>query len=124
MASSETSRTALRAQSLTLAIVTRAVMGTIVNFVIPYLIDLDENSLTGKDGFLFGRLRPLAPIGSHLLISELRDHTFYEIAAILTREMKDLIKLTTETGGFKHLVTWSTPFLNGRVYALDLVPDD
>ncbi|KAM3509912.1 hypothetical protein MY10362_000355 [Beauveria mimosiformis] len=74
---SQTSSTTLRTQLMTLATVTQAVMGTIFTFTTSYMINLDETHLNGKVGFGFGGLGLLASIGSHLLVPELKNRSYF-----------------------------------------------
>jgi hypothetical protein len=50
----ETSSTTLRAKTVGLATACQAVFGTIMNVVVPYLVDPTAANLRGKVGFIFG----------------------------------------------------------------------
>ncbi|KAK8021726.1 general substrate transporter [Apiospora arundinis] len=75
----ETSSTRLRAPTMALATATQAIMGIIMNFVIPYMVNPDEGNLKGKVGFIFGGLGALAAVWSWFYVPELKGRTFDEI---------------------------------------------
>lgn len=50
----ETSSTTLRAKTVGLATACQAVFGTIMNVVVPYMVDPSAANLRGKVGFVFG----------------------------------------------------------------------
>ncbi|KAH8801361.1 maltose permease [Xylogone sp. PMI_703] len=75
----ETSSSSLRAKTMGLATATQSVFGTVINIVVPYLVNPDEAHLNGKVGFIFGGLSLLATIGCFFWIPELKGRTFDEI---------------------------------------------
>lgn len=75
----EASSTSLRAPTMALATATQAVMGIIMNLVIPYMVNPDEGNLEGKVGFVFGGLAAIAAMWSWLYVPELKGRTFDEI---------------------------------------------
>ncbi|CAM1502765.1 Fc.00g075410.m01.CDS01 [Cosmosporella sp. VM-42] len=75
----ETSSTALKAKTMALATATQAIMGLIMNFAIPYMVNPDEGNLRGKVGFVFGGLAMFGLVWSWLFIPELKGRTYDEI---------------------------------------------
>ena len=75
----ETSSTSLRAPTMALATATQAVMGIVMNIVIPYMVNPDEANMEGKVGFVFGGLGALAAVWSWFYVPELKGRTFDEI---------------------------------------------
>lgn len=75
----ETSSTSMRAPTMALATATQAVMGTVMNFAIPYMVNPDQGNLRGKVGFVFGGLGVLASVWAWLYVPELKGRTFDEI---------------------------------------------
>ncbi|KAJ1325303.1 MFS transporter SP family general alpha glucoside:H+ symporter [Microdochium nivale] len=75
----ETSSTALRAKTISLATATQAVCGLVMNFAIPYLVNPDQANLRGKVGFIFGGLALIATLASWVYVPELKGLTFDEI---------------------------------------------
>ncbi|CAG9945873.1 unnamed protein product [Clonostachys rosea f. rosea IK726] len=75
----ETSSTTLKAPTMALATATQAVVGMVMNIVIPYLVNPDEANLKGKVGFIFGGLCTLATVWSFFFVPELKGKSYYEI---------------------------------------------
>jgi sugar porter (SP) family MFS transporter len=75
----EASAPSLRAHTAALATATQAVMGLIMNFAIPYMVNPDEGNLGGKVGFIFGGLGAIATVWAWFYIPELKGRTFDEI---------------------------------------------
>lgn len=75
----ETSASSLRAPTVAWATAVQAVMGLIMNFIIPYLVNPDEANLKGKVGFVFGGLGAIGTAWSFLFVPELKGRTFEEI---------------------------------------------
>ncbi|KAH7368177.1 maltose permease [Plectosphaerella cucumerina] len=75
----EVSSTVLRAKSMALATATQAIMGIIMSFAIPYMVNPDEGNLKGKVGFIFGGLSLFGLVGAWFLVPELKGKTFDEI---------------------------------------------
>lgn len=75
----EASSTALKAKTMALATATQAVMGIIMNFAIPYMVNPDEGNLKGKVGFVFGGLALFALSWSWFFIPELKGRRYDEI---------------------------------------------
>ncbi|KPM40484.1 hypothetical protein AK830_g6029 [Neonectria ditissima] len=75
----EASSTALKAKTMALATATQAVMGIIMNFAIPYMVNPDEGNLKGKVGFVFGGLALFAMTWSWFFIPELKGRRYDEI---------------------------------------------
>ncbi|KAK6500398.1 hypothetical protein TWF481_010742 [Arthrobotrys musiformis] len=75
----EVSSPAMRASTAALATATQSILGLIMNFAIPYMINPDEGNLRGKVGFVFGGLAAMASVVSFWYIPELKGRTFSEI---------------------------------------------
>lgn len=75
----ETSSPSLRAKTIGLATATQSVFGTLMNVVVPYLVNPDKANLKGKVGFIFGGLSAAATLWSFFYIPELKGRTFDEI---------------------------------------------
>ncbi|KAK5057779.1 hypothetical protein LTR84_011780 [Exophiala bonariae] len=75
----EVSTPALRAKTIGLATACQAVFGTLMNIVVPYMVNPDKANLRGKVGFVFGGASLLGTIWSYFYIPELKDRTFQEI---------------------------------------------
>ncbi|RFU23972.1 hypothetical protein B7463_g12368, partial [Scytalidium lignicola] len=75
----ETSSTSLRAKTMGLATATQSVFGTVINIVVPYLVNPDEAHLNGKVGFIFGGMSLMATLWAFFYIPELKGRTFDEI---------------------------------------------
>jgi hypothetical protein len=75
----EASTSSLRAKTMGLATATQSVFGTLMNVVVPYLVNPDEADLKGKVGFIFGGLSTMATIWSYFYVPELKGRTFDEI---------------------------------------------
>ncbi|KAH6618791.1 general substrate transporter [Boeremia exigua] len=75
----EVSSMGLRAHTTALATATQAVVGTVMNVAIPYLVNPDEANLKGKVGFVFGGLAAIATLGSWVFVPELKGRTNREI---------------------------------------------
>jgi len=75
----ETSSTILRAKTVGLATAVQAVFGTVMNVVVPYMVNPDKADLKGKVGFVFGGASLLATIWTYFYIPELKGRTFDEI---------------------------------------------
>jgi hypothetical protein len=75
----ETSSPALRAKTTGLATATQGILGIIMNFTMPYMINPNEGNMRGKVGFVFGGLALVASVGSYFYCPELKGRTFNEI---------------------------------------------
>lgn len=75
----EASSATLRAKTIGLATATQSVFGTVMNVVVPYLVNPDKANLKGKVGFIFGGLSAIATLWSFLYVPELKGRTFDEI---------------------------------------------
>jgi MFS family permease len=75
----EASSASLRAKTIGLATATQSVFGTVMNVVVPYLVNPDKANLKGKVGFIFGSLSAIATIWSFFYVPELKGRTFDEI---------------------------------------------
>lgn len=75
----EASSPSLRAKTIGLATATQSVFGTVMNVVVPYLVNPDKANLKGKVGFIFGGLSAIATVWSFLYVPELKGRTFDEI---------------------------------------------
>lgn len=84
----ETSNTALKAKTMALATATQAVMGIVMSFAVPYLINPDEGNLRGKVGFVFGGLALIALVWSWLFVPELKGRRYDEIDLMFQRKVK------------------------------------
>jgi len=78
----ETSSSALRAHTSALANATQSIMGIIMNFAIPYMINPDAGNLKGKVGFIFGALGMLGAAWAWFYVPELKGRTVEEIDAM------------------------------------------
>jgi hypothetical protein len=75
----EASSSTLRAKTIGLATATQSVFGTLMNVVVPYLVNPDKADLKGKVGFIFGGLSAVATVWSFFYVPELKGRTFDEI---------------------------------------------
>jgi sugar porter (SP) family MFS transporter len=75
----EVSTPSLRAKTVGLATACQAVFGTVMNIVVPYMVNPDKANLKGKVGFVFGGACLLGTIWSYFYIPELKGRTFQEI---------------------------------------------
>jgi len=75
----EASSPSLRAKTMGLATATQSIFGTVMNVVVPYLVNPDKANLKGKVGFIFGGLSTAATVWSFFYIPELKGRTFDEI---------------------------------------------
>ena len=75
----EVSSPALRAKTVGLATACQAVFGTVMNIVVPYMVNPDKANLRGKVGFVFGGACALGTLWSYLYVPELKGRTFQEI---------------------------------------------
>ncbi|EPS39421.1 hypothetical protein H072_6816 [Dactylellina haptotyla CBS 200.50] len=75
----EVSSPSMRAHTAALATATQSILGLIMNFAIPYMVNPDEGNLKGKVGFIFGGLAAIATVGSFWYVPELKGRTFAEI---------------------------------------------
>jgi hypothetical protein len=75
----ETSSPAMRAKTTGLATATQGIFGIIMNFTLPYMINLNEGNMKGKVGFVFGGLALVASVGSYFYCPELNGRTSNEI---------------------------------------------
>lgn len=75
----ETSSPSLRAKTVGLATAVQSIFGTVINIVVPYLVNPDKANLKGKVGFIFGGLSAMATFWSFIYIPELKGRTFDEI---------------------------------------------
>ncbi|KAK7899976.1 hypothetical protein LTR67_003722 [Exophiala xenobiotica] len=75
----EVSTPSLRAKTVGLATACQAVFGTVMNIVVPYMVNPDKANLRGKVGFVFGGACLLGTIWSYFYIPELKGRTFQEI---------------------------------------------
>jgi hypothetical protein len=88
----ETSASPMRARTVAWATAVQAIMGLIMNFAIPYMVNPDEANLKGKVGFVFGGLGAIATVWASMYVSELKGRKFEEIdrmffARVLPRKM-------------------------------------
>lgn len=84
----ETSSAALRARTTGLATATQAVMGIIMNFACPYMVNPDEGNLKGKVGFVFGGLSAIAFVWSFFYVPELKGRSIDEIDRLFALRVK------------------------------------
>jgi hypothetical protein len=84
----ETSSPSLRAKTIGLATATQSVFGTVMNVVVPYLVNPDKANLKGKVGFIFGGLSAMATLWSFFYIPELKGRTFDEIDHMFQNKIK------------------------------------
>jgi sugar porter (SP) family MFS transporter len=75
----EVSTPSLRAKTVGLATACQAVFGTVMNIVVPYMVNPDKANLRGKVGFVFGGACLLGTVWSYFYIPELKGRTFQEI---------------------------------------------
>ena len=75
----EVSTPGLRAKTVGLATACQAVFGTVMNIVVPYMVNPDKANLRGKVGFVFGGACALGTVWSYLYVPELKGRTFQEI---------------------------------------------
>jgi hypothetical protein len=75
----ETSASSMRARTVAWATAVQAIMGLIMNFAIPYMVNPDEADLKGKVGFVFGGLGAIATAWAFMYVPELKGRTFEEI---------------------------------------------
>lgn len=84
----ETSSAALRARTTGLATATQAIMGIIMNFACPYMVNPDEGNLKGKVGFVFGGLCVFAAVWSFFYVPELKGRSVDEIDRLFALRIK------------------------------------
>jgi MFS family permease len=84
----ETPTASLRAKTVGLATATQAVMGTLMNVVVPYLFNPDEANLRGKVGFIFGGFCALGTVWSYFFVPELKGRSFSEIDWLFQNHIK------------------------------------
>ncbi|KIW75231.1 hypothetical protein Z517_12005 [Fonsecaea pedrosoi CBS 271.37] len=75
----EVSTPSLRAKTVGLATACQAVFGTVMNIVVPYMVNPDKANLKGKVGFVFGGACLLGTLWSYFYVPELKGRTFQEI---------------------------------------------
>ena len=75
----EASASSMRARTVAWATAVQAIMGLIMNFAIPYLVNPDEANLKGKVGFVFGGLGAIGTAWAFMYVPELKGRTFEEI---------------------------------------------
>jgi hypothetical protein len=75
----ETSSPTLRAKTIGLATATQSVFGTVMNIVVPYMVNPDKANLKGKVGFVFGGASAIATVWALFSVPELKGRTFDEI---------------------------------------------
>lgn len=83
----EVSTAGLRAKTVGLATACQAVFGTVMNIVVPYMVNPDKANLKGKVGFVFGGACALATVWSYLYVPELKNRTFAEIDYLFQRRI-------------------------------------
>jgi hypothetical protein len=84
----EATSPSLRAKTIGLATATQSVFGTLMNVVVPYLVNPDKANLKGKVGFIFGGLSAAATLWSFFYIPELKGRTFDEIDHMFQNRIK------------------------------------
>jgi hypothetical protein len=75
----ETSASSIRARTVAWATAVQAIMGLVMNFAIPYMVNPDEANLKGKVGFVFGSLGAITTAWAFKYVPELKGYTFEEI---------------------------------------------
>jgi len=75
----ETSSPTLRAKTIGLATATQSVFGTVMNIVVPYMVNPDKANLKGKVGFVFSGASAIATVWAFFSVPELKGRTFDEI---------------------------------------------
>ena len=89
----EVSSPGLRANTVGLATACQAVFGTLMNVVVPYMVNPDKANLRGKVGFVFGGLCALGTLWSYFYIPELKDRTFQEIDYLFQNRVSPIRKM-------------------------------
>jgi len=84
----ETSSPTLRAKTVGLATATQSVFGTVMNIVVPYMVNPDKANLKGKVGFVFGGASAVATVWSFFYVPELKGRTFNEIDHMFQTRVK------------------------------------
>ena len=84
----EVSSPSLRAKTIGLATATQSVFGTVMNVVVPYLVNPDKANLKGKVGFIFGGLSAMASLWAFVYVPELKGRTFDEIDHMFQNRVK------------------------------------
>jgi hypothetical protein len=84
----ETSSPTLRAKTIGLATATQSVFGTVMNIVVPYMVNPDKANLKGKVGFVFGGASAIATVWSFFYVPELKGRTFDEIDYMFKTRVK------------------------------------
>lgn len=100
----ETPTASLRAKTVGLATAMQALFGTVMNVIVPFMVNPDKANLRGKVGFIFGGLCGLGAVWSWLFIPELKGRTFSDIDwlfqnGVQPRHMGDCVIPSTATGG-------------------------
>lgn len=75
----EVSSTALRSRTIGLTITCTNVLSTIVNIIIPYMLNPDDGNWRGKTGFFFGGFGVLSFVWSYYCLPESKGRTFEEL---------------------------------------------
>ena len=83
----EVSTPSLRAKTVGLATACQAVFGTVMNIVVPYMVNPDKANLRGKVGFVFGGLCAAGAVWSYFYVPELKGRTFHEIDHLFQRRV-------------------------------------
>jgi hypothetical protein len=84
----ETSTPSLRAKTVGLATAVQSIFGTVMNIVVPYMVNPDKANLRGKVGFVFGGASAIATVWSWFYIPELKGRTFGEIDWMFQKRVK------------------------------------
>ena len=84
----ETSTPSLRAKTVGLATATQSIFGTVMNIVVPYMVNPDKANLKGKVGFVFGGASLIATVWSFFYVPELKGRTFDEIDYMFHNKVK------------------------------------
>lgn len=84
----ETSTAGLRAKTVGLATAVQAVFGTVMNIVVPYMVNPDKANLKGKVGFIFGGLCAIGTVWSYFYVPELKGKTFAEVDYLFQHRIK------------------------------------
>jgi hypothetical protein len=84
----EASTPSLRAKTVGLATAVQSIFGTVMNLVVPYMVNPDKANLKGKVGFVFGGASAIATVWSYFYIPELKGRTFEEIDYMFHHKVK------------------------------------